>query len=93
MLKTRHRERLFVDFCLAARQAFVVDNTNASAKERAWFIGRAHAAGFRVNGYYLGATVQEALERNRQRYGRGRIPDKGVAGVAGRLEVPGQGGV
>jgi AAA domain-containing protein len=91
MLKTRHRERLFVDFCLAARQPFVVDNTNAGAKERARFIGRAHAAGFRVVGYYLGTTVEEAQERNRQRHGRGRIPDKGVAGVAGRLELPGLG--
>jgi hypothetical protein len=88
MLRTRHRERLLVDACLGARQPFVVDNTNADAKERARFIGPAHAAGFRVVGYYLHSTVQEALERNRQREGRGRIPDKGVAGVAGRLEVP-----
>jgi predicted kinase len=88
MLKTRHRERLLVEACLAACQAFVVDNTNASAKERARFIGPAQASGFRVVGYYLGATVEEALERNRQRHGKGRIPDKGVAGVAGRLEMP-----
>ena len=91
MLKTRHRERLFVLACLAARQPFVVDNTNASAKERARYIGSAHEAGFRVIGYYFDTTVQEALERNRQRKGRGRIPDKGVAGVAGRLEMPGFG--
>ena len=88
MLKTRRRERLFVAACLAARQPFVVDNTNASAKERARFIGSSRAAGFRVIGCHFGATVEEALERNRQRKGRGRIPDKGVAEVAGRLEMP-----
>ncbi|MDR3578917.1 MAG: AAA family ATPase [Oryzomonas sp.] len=88
MLKTRHRERLLVEACLAARQPYVVDNTNASAKERARFIGPAKASGFRVVGYYLGTTVEEALEHNRQRHGRDRIPDKGVVGVAGRLELP-----
>jgi len=88
MFKTRHREKLLVESCLAARQPFVVDNTNASAQERARFIGPAHAAGFRVIGYYLGSTVADALERNRRRLGKGRIPDKGVAGVVARLEVP-----
>ncbi|GFE59959.1 ATP-binding protein [Geobacter sp. AOG2] len=88
MLKTRHRERLLVEACLAARQPFVVDNTNASPQERARFIGPARQAGFRVVGYYLDSTVADALERNRQRQGTGRIPDKGVAGVAARLELP-----
>lgn len=88
MLKTRHREKLLVEACLATRQPFVVDNTNASPQERARFIGPARQAGFRVIGYYFAATVQEAQERNRQRQGKGRIPDKGVSGVAARLELP-----
>src|SRR6185369_9492529 len=88
MLKTRHREKLLFEACLAARQPFVVDNTNAARKERARFIGPARGAGFRVIGYYFSSRVDEALERNRQREGKARIPDKGVAGVAGRLELP-----
>lgn len=88
MLKTRHREKLLVEACLAARQPFVVDNTNAGVNERARFIGAARAAGFRVIGYYFSSGVQDALERNRQREGRARIPDKGVSGAAGRLELP-----
>lgn len=88
MLKTRQREMFLVEACLAARQPFVVDNTDVSTKERARFIAPARAAGFRVIGYHFDTTVGEALERNRQRKGRGRIPDKGVAGVAGRLEMP-----
>ena len=29
MLKTRHREKLLLQACIAAQQPFVVDNTNA----------------------------------------------------------------
>ena len=39
-------------------------------------------------GYYFSSRLSEALERNRLREGMGRIPDKGVAGIAGRLELP-----
>ncbi|MBI2353560.1 MAG: AAA family ATPase [Deltaproteobacteria bacterium] len=66
----------------------MVDNTNASRKERARLILPARAAGFRVIGYYFSSRVQEAQERNRQRQGRARIPDGGVLGAAGRLELP-----
>ena len=88
MLKTRHREKLLVEACIASKQPFVVDNTNASWKERARFIGPAREAGFRVIGYYFSSRIQEALERNRQRQGKARIADKGVLGAAGRLEIP-----
>lgn len=88
MLKTRHREKLLVVACLASRQPFVVDNTNAGMKERARYIEPARAAGFRVIGYYFSSRVEDALERNRQREGKARILDKGVLGAAGRLELP-----
>jgi len=88
MLKTRHREKLLFQACIAAKQPFVIDNTNASAAERKRIITPARDAGFKVIGYYFGSKVQEALERNRQREGRARIADKGVMGAAGRLELP-----
>jgi predicted kinase len=88
MLKTRHREKLLLHACIAAKQPFVIDNTNASAAERQRFITQAKEAGFKVIGYYFSSRVEEALERNRQREGRARIPDGGVAGAAGRLELP-----
>jgi predicted kinase len=88
MLRTRHREKILVEACIASRQPFVVDNTNASEKERARFIGPARAAGFQVIGYYFSSSVQYALERNQQREGKARIPDKGILGTAGRLELP-----
>jgi len=86
MLKTR--EKLIFQACLAAKQSFVIDNTNASAVERKRYMGPAKEAGFKVVGYYFSSRIQDALERNRQRQGSAQIPDKGVIGVAGRLELP-----
>ena len=88
MLKTRHREKLLVQACITAKQPFVVDNTNATAAERERFIKPVREAGFKVIGYYFSSKVQDALERNRKREGKARIPDKGVTGTAGRLELP-----
>jgi len=88
MLKTRHREKLLFQACIAAKQSFVIDNTNASTVERKRFIQPAREAGFKVIGYYFSSRIQDALERNHQREGSAKIPDKGVLGVAGRLELP-----
>jgi predicted kinase len=88
MLKTRHREKLLLNACTAAKQPFVIDNTNATAAERERFITPAREAGFGIIGYYFSSKVQEALERNRQRIGKARIPDKGILGIAARLQLP-----
>jgi predicted kinase len=87
-LKTRQREQIILEACLAARQPFVSDNTNATRQVRARFIEAAKAAGFRVVGYYLSSKLEDALRRNRLREGKGQIPDAGVRGIAGRLELP-----
>lgn len=88
MLKTRHRERLLFDACLTAKQPVVIDNTNVTAAERHRYIIPVKEAGFRVIGYYFSSRIGEALERNRQREGTEQIPDKGVLGIASRLELP-----
>jgi len=88
MVKTRHRERVLVDACLAAKQAFVVDNTNALKATRAEYIALAKAAGFRVTGYYLRTDLRAALERNSRRTAGQAIPPAGVASTFKRLEPP-----
>ena len=88
MLKTRHRELLLVRACIAARQPFVVDNTNVLASERARYIALARPAGFRIVGYYFPPDLAQALEHNRQRSGRARIPAGGVVARYRRLEPP-----
>ncbi len=87
-LKTRRREREALIACLAARQSFVVDNTNPTAAERAVYVRAAVAEGFRVVGFWLEALPAEAIARNARREGRERIPIPGVLGTYKRLELP-----
>ena len=61
MLKTRNRQSLLVSACLAGRQPFVVDDTNAAKSRRAEFIEPARAAGFRVRCFFFRCALREAL--------------------------------
>ncbi len=88
LLKTRHRERAFLETCLATQQRFVVDNTNVFAAERAVYIRAARAAGYRVTGYFFDVPLRTALWRNSRRSGAGKIPVPGVIGKFRRLEKP-----
>lgn len=88
MLRTRHREWVLFEACLAAKQSFVVDNTNASLAERARYILPSRAAGFRVVGYYFRSQILDALRRNDTREGAARIPDAGIYAAHRRLQLP-----
>jgi hypothetical protein len=73
---------------VAARQCFVVDNTNVLASERAEYIRLAHAGGFLVHGYFFEPQVDRALIWNQQRSGKAVIPVKELLGTLKRLERP-----
>jgi len=88
MLKTRHSEGLLIAACLAARQPFVVDDTNSVKSQRAGHIAGAKAAGFRVNGYFFRCDLKDALRRNRQRPPGRVVPPAAVAATFKRLEPP-----
>lgn len=88
MLKTRNRELLLVRACLAARQAFVVDDTNASKTTRADYVAAARAGGFRVVGYYFRTPLRTALARNRRRPPGQVIPVPGVLATFKRFQPP-----
>jgi predicted kinase len=88
MLRTRHRERLLLDSCLAARQPFVVDNTNVLARDRARYIPAARKAGFRVDGYFFHTALADAIRRNNRRSGKQRIPVAALAATLRKLEMP-----
>ena len=85
MLKTRNRELLLVSACLAARQDFVVDDTNASKSNRAEYVAAAKAAGFRVIGYYFRTPLRA---RNRRRADRHVVPVPGVLATFKRFQPP-----
>ncbi|MBS1809291.1 MAG: AAA family ATPase [Acidobacteria bacterium] len=88
MLKTRHREQILLSACLAAKQPFVIDNTNATRADRARYISAAKAAGFSVVGYYFQSKLQDAIARNNQRSGKALIPVKGILATHRKLELP-----
>lgn len=88
MLKTAHRERAFIDTCLATQQRLVIDNTNPTRAERARYIQLARNAGFRAVGYYFRTNVRDAIGRNARRIGKARIPVPGILWTYKRLEVP-----
>ena len=88
LLRTRARESALVALCLETGQPFVVDNTNPTPADRRRYVAPARAAGFRVLAYLVDAETGEALARNAERSGRRRVPDRGVAGTARRLQRP-----
>jgi predicted kinase len=88
MLKTRYREKLLLDACLAGKQNFVIDNTNVTAADRARYIPAARAAGFRVTGYYFQSQLDSALLRNQQRSGAAVVPAKAVRAKRRLLQPP-----
>lgn len=88
MLKTRARESALLRACLNAGQAFVIDNTNVLAADRAGYIANARAAGFRVTGYYFRTELRAAIARNKRREGKRAIPVPGLIGTFKRLQAP-----
>lgn len=88
LLRTRNRERRFLELCLQSGQRFVIDNTNPSAEERSRYIIPARNARFKVIGYFFESQLQEAIRRNAGRLGKARIPEKGIGGTRKRLEIP-----
>jgi predicted kinase len=88
LLRTRHREALFLDTCLRSGQRFVVDNTNPTVDERRRYAVPALAAGFRLVACLLDVAPSEALARNARRPPRQRIPVAGLLGTRKRLEPP-----
>ncbi len=87
-LRTRKREERLVDQCLADRQAFVVDNTNLLAYDRARYIPLAKAIGYRIVGYVFRCAIEDALKRNARREGRARVPAFVIHRMQSQFEPP-----
>ena len=88
VLKTRHREKIFLDACIQSGQNFVVDNTNPTIEDRRRYINPAKEAKFEVIGYYFESKLSSSLERNQGRLEKQRIPDKGILATYHKLQVP-----
>lgn len=88
MLRTRNREKLIFEACLAAKQKFVIDNTNLTRTEREKYIIKAKEFGFTIIGCYFQTDLLRAVERNSKREGRAQIPEQGIFTAFGRLQIP-----
>lgn len=88
MLRTRHRERLIFEACLAAQQSFVIDNTNPLPSDRLRYIAPARAAGFRVIAYFFQTELRDAIRRNNQRLLKKKVPTAALAGTFKKLQHP-----
>lgn len=88
LLRTRHREQVFLQACLSTQMRFVVDNTNVLAAERALYIPKARAAKYHVVGYFFRTTLKDALWRNGQRRPEEVVPVAGVVSKYKRLQHP-----
>jgi predicted kinase len=88
MLKTRNKERQFVQLCLATGQKFVVDNTNPTLAERKKYLEAAKEARFEVIGYFFSTTVAGAIERNSQRTGKDFVSPIGIRATYKKLQPP-----
>lgn len=88
MLRTRNREKLILEACIAAEQSFVADNTNPTTDDRARYIAPARAAGFRMIAYFFSTPMGEALRRNNLRKGKQRVPPAAIAGTFKKIQRP-----
>ena len=88
MLKTRNREKIFIEACIRANQPFVIDNTNPTVNDRKKYIDIAKTECFRVVGYFFESNVTEALARNANRVGKEKVPAVAIKSTYAKLEIP-----
>lgn len=87
-LKTRHREKLLIEKCMADKVSFAVDNTNPQRSDRARYIPAAKENGYRIIGYFIESKIKDCIERNSGREGKARVPEVAIAATSKKLEMP-----
>lgn len=88
MLRTKNREKLIFEACLKAKQNFVIDKTNLTRDAREKYISEAKRFDFKIVGYYFQTDLKQTIERNNQRTGKAKIPEKGIFSAFKRLQIP-----
>lgn len=88
LLRTRFRERTFLEACIGTQQPFVIDNTNPTCVDRERYLTPARARGYRTIAYYFDDPPAACLQRNAGRVVVDRVPDVAIRATAGKLEAP-----
>lgn len=82
------RQRHLIEEALREGRSVAVDNTNATAVDRAELIELAKQFKASVDCYYFPPDVDGSLQRNSVRTGKARVPDGVIHMTARRLEPP-----
>jgi predicted kinase len=84
----RRREEAKIREALEGRRNVAVDNTNPTAKNRTRYAALGNEFGAELVAYYFPVDRNGCLTRNRQRAGKGVVPEKALFAILGRLEPP-----
>ena len=82
------RQQQMIDEALGAGKSVVIDNTNPTPLVRLPLIAAARRHGARIIGYFFQVPVQLAVERNRMREGKARVPDVAIYSTSRKLVAP-----
>jgi predicted kinase len=82
------RQKELVAAALGAGRPVVIDNTNPTVADRAPLVAAARLHGARPIAYFFETSTREAIARNRNREGRGRVPNVAIFATAKRLAPP-----
>ena len=78
LLRTRNKEKLFLEACINTSQKLVIDNTNPLKEERKKYIERIRETNYKITGYFFESSVNDCIQRNNQRNGKEKISEKGI---------------
>lgn len=88
MLRTRHRENVFLEASVRTMQSFVVDNTNPTVEDRKKYIDIVKRHHYKVIGYYFEPDYELSLHRNNKREGKEKVPEIGMISTLKKLQRP-----
>lgn len=88
MLRTRHRENVFLEASISTSLPFVVDNTNPTMDVRKKYIELGKKHRYKIVGYYFEPNYDLSYERNEQRQGKEKIPEVAIKSTLKMLQIP-----
>ncbi|NIF06830.1 ATP-binding protein [Chryseobacterium sp. Tr-659] len=86
LLNTRNKEGKLLQYCFETQSKMVIDNTNITKESRKKYIEYALHNKYEVIGYYFESSIQDCLERNKNR--KDSINEIGIKAKYKELEKP-----
>ncbi len=86
LLNTRYKEGKLLQYCFETQSKIVIDNTNVNKESRKKYIEFAQRSKYKVIGYYFDSTIQDCMERNKNR--KDSINEIGIKSKYKELEKP-----